>query len=108
MITITLCNKFYSQKAIKDSIYWFSEELAITVKAESTEFIIDCITDDAGFKERFIQKLNDYNLRETIAQRTSGLKDLIIAKAFYPESLEIEPVGDFDDPVMMEKRDEAE
>ena len=71
------------------------------------EFLVDCRTDDKELESQFLQKLNDYNLRESIAQRTSGIKDLVIAKAFYPDSLNIDPVGSFEDPVMMEKNNES-
>lgn len=108
MITIRVCSKFYSQKAVQDCIYWFSDRVAVNARVADGEFLIECRTDERDFEARFLQKLNDFNLRESIAERTSEIKNLIIAKAFYPDSLNIAPVGKFEDPVMMEKNNESE
>jgi His-Xaa-Ser system protein HxsD len=105
---LTLSDKFYSEKAIKDTIYWFSNNNHIVVDVSNNEWIIKCDNADEDFERSFMKSLNDFNLRDEISSRTSSLKELIIAKAFYPDFIKIDSVGEFNDPVLMDREDEAE
>jgi len=107
---ILISKEFYSEKALKDCIYWYSDQLVINIVDKGKNHLVVVSSEDLndGFKKEFLQKLNDFNLRESISQRTSEIKNLIIAKAFYPDVVELGPVGEFRDPIEMDKEDEAE
>lgn len=107
---ILISKEFYSDKALKDCIYWYSNKLDINIVDKGSNHLVMVSGEELndGFKREFLQRLNDFNLREAISQRTSELKNLIIAKAFYPDMLELGPVGEFRDPVEMDKEDDAE
>jgi His-Xaa-Ser system protein HxsD len=102
---ITLSDKFYSEKAIKDTVYWFSKENHIVVDVSNSGWIVKCDNANDDFETSFMKSLNDFNLRDEISSKTSSLKELIIAKAFYPDFIQINSVGEFDDPVLMDKKD---
>jgi len=104
---IQLSEEFYSKKSIKDAIYWASNEASIRVEKDGDSFLLLSDNDEKDFEKSFLEKLNDFNLREEISSRTGELKSLIIAKAFYPDMINIEPVGSFVDPVQMDELDET-
>lgn len=107
---ILISKEFYHAKALKDCIYWYSDQLDINVVDKGSNHLVVVSGGELneGFKKEFLQKLNDFNLREAISQRTSEIKNLMIAKAFYPDLVELGPVGEFRDPIEMDKEDEAE
>jgi His-Xaa-Ser system protein HxsD len=107
---ILISKEYYSEKALKDCVYWYSNQLVINIVDEGNNHLVVVSCDELkeGFKQEFLQKLNDFNLREAISLRTSEIKNLIIAKAFYPDLVELGPVGEFRDPIEMDKEDEAE
>jgi His-Xaa-Ser system protein HxsD len=107
---ILISKEFYNEKALKDCVYWYSNELVINIvdKENNHLVVVSCEELNDGFKKEFLQKLNDFNLREAISQRTAEIKNLMIAKAFYPDLVELGPVGEFRDPIEMDKEDEAE
>ena len=47
--------------------------------------------------------LNDFSLRDIIHEETKEIKNLVTAKAFYPDLIKFKPIGDFEDPVEIEK-----
>lgn len=106
---IPISKEFYSDKALKDCIYWYSDKISVSVLDSGENYLLkisgETVVD--GFENEFLQKLNDFNLRATISEKTSEIKNLIIAKAFYPDLVELEPVGEFRDPIEMDKEDEA-
>jgi len=97
----------YAKKAILDCIYWLSDKYSIKLDVEESNFVITCSNSDENFEVVFLRQLNDFNLRYTIANKTSEIKNLVIAKAFYPDLIEIESIGDFDDPVLKEQKGET-
>ena len=66
--------------------------------------LINCDDNSRGFKKRFLMLVNDYSLRDLIHQETKEVKDLVTAKAFYPDLVKFKPIGEFDDPVDIDKK----
>lgn len=100
---------FYAKKAVEDTVYWLSERYTIAVRiGDDGYYVIKCSNSDSEFESIFMKHLNDFNLRASIVESSSKIKDLVIAKAFYPEIINIDPIGDFDDPVLMDDSHEAE
>ena len=97
-----ISTKSYSEKALRDVIYWYSSEVSILLSIEDDNFIVKVEERHTEKLEDFLKTLNDFQLREVIYQRTHEVKDLIAAKAFYPDLVEFKPIGDFDDPIMMD------
>ena len=104
---LKISKSFYSEKAVLDTVYWFSKDYDIQVESDSENFNVFCSNPSEKLESIFLGSLNDFNLREAISQRTGDLKSLIIAKAYYPELISFSEVGDFDDPIEMDKKDEA-
>ena len=52
-----------------------------------------------------MKTLNDYSLRDLIQNETKEIKNLVTAKAFYPDLVNFKPIGEFDDPLNIELRD---
>ena len=84
-----------------------SEKYVISVKETEDSFCIESDDLNDSFIKEFTAKLNDFNLRSELENKSQELKSLIIAKAFYPEMISIEPTGKFEDPVMMDNNDKA-
>jgi His-Xaa-Ser system protein HxsD len=102
-------SSFYSKKAVEDTVYWLSGRYSLTVDINDDEkFVVKCSNPDESFEASFTKSLNDFNLRATISHETSDIKNLIIAKAFYPEHISVDPIGDFNDPVLMDQQNETE
>lgn len=96
----------YSRKCIKDTIYWLSSDYQIILNKREDNFTVECLNSDNEFKSLFLQKLNDFSLRETITSQTQEIKSLVVAKAFYPEMVNFKNIGEFEDPVSIERRNE--
>ena len=106
---LELSSKFYAKKAVEDTVYWFSGKYSLTVDINNEEnFVIKCSNPDDVFEASFTRSLNDFNLRATISKKTTDIKNLIVAKAFYPEHIAVDPIGDFKDPVLMDRQNETE
>lgn len=92
-ISIQLDSNLYSKEAIFKCIYWYSDRFLVDVNLISNKYNIE-YTPKAGFiiepnelpklKEKIIQDLNDYNLRDIISKETKDIRNLLIAKAFSP------------------------
>lgn len=101
---IELPKKTYSVKSIRDTIYWMSKDYAMILDENTSHYLINCGEFTADFKKDFLMKVNDFQLRNEIEVQTKEIKSLIAAKAFYPEIVKFKDVGDFDDPVLIERR----
>ena len=98
----------YSLKSIRDTIYWFSINHTIVLDQTDDEFLISIDNGDENFSRNFMKSLNDYSLRDLIHNETKEIKNLVIAKAFYPDLVNFKPIGEFDDPLQIElKKNEA-
>lgn len=96
---IKLQKSVYPIEAIRNTIYWFSEELAIILSEEDDFFVVNSSDfHDLNIK-KFLKSLNDFSLREQINLETKDIKNLVISKAFYPELINFKDIGEFDDPI---------
>jgi His-Xaa-Ser system protein HxsD len=103
-----------SAEALLKTCHWFSRDFAFEIRSRS-EHLVDVIltprsaastSDLALAKESFNNSAMDFALREKIEAKTSGLRDLILAKAFSESGvLEDQPEGMFGDKVEEEKPD---
>jgi len=98
-MNIELDKKTYPIEAVRNTIYWFSEELSILLSEREEIFIISSDDFDEHSKRRFIKSLNDFALREQINLETKDIKNLVISKAFYPDLINFKDIGEFEDPI---------
>lgn len=105
MIQLKLSREVYSLKSIKDTIYWLSSRYTMILDQNDTHYLVNVETDKAEFSKLFSKTLNDYSLRDMIAQQTKDIKNLVVSKAFYPELVKFNTIGEFDDPVNMDKNE---
>jgi His-Xaa-Ser system protein HxsD len=102
-----LSEKYYSRDAIKEALYWLSNKYPLFISpSEKPDTIILCSESKLENETigHIIQIINDYQLRECIKVETKNIKDIIIAKAFYPDNIIVpEPYGDLRDPVEMDQ-----
>jgi His-Xaa-Ser system protein HxsD len=97
-----------SSEALLKTCYWFSRDYVCEIKNQSesvanvllsprsitSEFNPDSI------KDAFLTSALDFALREKIEAKTSGIRDLLLAKAFSESGvLEDEPEGVFGDKI---------
>jgi His-Xaa-Ser system protein HxsD len=103
-----------SAEALLKTCHWFSRDFGFEIRSRG-EHLVDVIltprsaastSDLALAKESFNNSAMDFALREKIEAKTSGLRDLILAKAFSESGvLEDQPEGMFGDKVEEEKPD---
>ena len=105
---VKISKSTYPLKAVRDTIYWLSKDYALELDDVGEHYIIRVLSDEpcSEFKKVFLQSLNDYALRGMIKKETDEIRNLIAAKAFYPDMVNFEAVGDFDDPVDIDKKNE--
>jgi His-Xaa-Ser system protein HxsD len=101
-IQIKLSKEVYSLKAIKDTIYWFSNKYLINIDSDEFYFFVNVSDVDLNFEKEFMKSLNDFSLRKMIHDETKDIKTLVVTKAFYPDLVNFKDLGEFDDPVNME------
>ena len=104
MILIKVSKNTYSLKSIKNTIYWLSVNYELLLDLEDSSYLIKCYNPDKTFENKFYQKLNDFSMRDIIDEETTEIKKLIVAKAFYPDLIKFKKIGEFDDPVDIEKK----
>lgn len=79
---------FYSKDTLIKTIYNFSDNYSFTVTEDNKTFKItltskiDSNPDINSFIQTFFDELNDQQLRETLIQQTSKIRDTIIEAAF--------------------------
>lgn len=104
MDSFELSKEIYSLKSLKDTIYWFSKSYDIVLSQNEMNYVINCYNTDGEFFSKFLRAANDFSLRDIIDSQTKDIKSLVIAKAFYPEMIDFQTIGDFDDPVNMDNK----
>ena len=87
-MTLTIDKRIYNDSVISKAVYWtsgdykivrtsldeFSEQIElIATNAESSESLVE---------EKFFQLLNDFKLRQIVADETRDIKTILYAKAF--------------------------
>jgi His-Xaa-Ser system protein HxsD len=97
-----------SPEALLKTCYWFSREYICNVKNQSESVVNVLLTprivtpefNPDTIRDAFLTSALDFALRERIEAKTSGIRDLLLAKAFSESGvLEDEPVGVFGDKI---------
>lgn len=88
-IHVKLNSDIYSPKIISKSLYWLINNYIIEQKALQGFILISftpiSVTNDFQWHIQKIQKaFVDFQLREIVENETKTIRELIIAKAFYP------------------------
>lgn len=88
-MTLQIDRKIYPDSCISKVVYWLSDQYTIDrcLEGDNEILTIEGVTDDQLFKKIFLEKLNDFKLREVIDAETKDIRTILYAKAF----------GDFDD-----------
>jgi His-Xaa-Ser system protein HxsD len=102
---IELHKSIYPIEAIRNTIYWLSEDLSILISEKKDFFIVTSDDFDEVNKKKFLKSLNDFSLREQINLETKDIKNLVISKAFYPDLINFKDIGEFDDPINIFNKD---
>lgn len=86
---LTLDRRIFSDRVISKAVYWLSGDYTISrnMKDDSTEEITSFaksgdLADDKAFQRRLADALNDFKLREIVADETRDIKTILYAKAF--------------------------
>lgn len=82
----------YSQLTIESVIYKLAGKLTATLRQDGDYWVVDLVPQEQGptqmeCERLFAVELNDQSLRAQIFERTSRLKDLLLANAFSATSL---------------------
>ena len=97
-----------SPEALLKTCYWFSRDYVCEVKNQSesiAKVVLSprSVTPDFNpnsIRDAFLTSALDFALREKIEAKTSGIRDLLLAKAFSESGvLEDEPEGVFGDKI---------
>lgn len=87
-MTIEIDRRIYSDSVISKAIYWLSGDYIIVRQLidDNTELLTVSIDDSSiseeSLKIRLMQTLNDFKLRQIIADETRDIKTILYAKAF--------------------------
>jgi His-Xaa-Ser system protein HxsD len=102
---IELNKNIYPIEAIRNTIYWLSEDMSIILSEKKDLFIVTSDDFNEINKRKFLKSLNDFSLREQINLETKDIKNLVISKAFYPDLINFKDIGEFEDPINILKKD---
>ncbi len=103
-----------SAEALLKASYWFSRDFVCEIRNRDDKLAEVCLTprspmsasDLASAKDAFTTSAMDFALREKIEAKTSGIRDLLLAKAFSESGvLEDQPAGVFGDTIEETKPD---
>jgi His-Xaa-Ser system protein HxsD len=103
-----------STEALLKTCYWFSRDFVCDIRNRSetgaevwlTPRSLATDPELASVRDAFMTSAMDFALREKIEARTSGIRDLLLAKAFSESGvLEDAPLGVFGDAVEEAKPD---
>ncbi len=109
---VSLDSALFSAEAVLKACYWLSRDFICEIADASTPFVRVTIAPRkdsspealVAIKEAFLASVTDFALREKVAAKTSGIRDLLLAKAFSESGvLEDSPQGVFGDRVEEEK-----
>jgi His-Xaa-Ser system protein HxsD len=115
-LTLTLDSRQFSREAALKAAYWFSKDLYIDFPPSATEHLFEVVLrakyptptlDNPApntldeLASEFRNALIDSELRIQVQRETSGVRELLLAKAFAEAGvLESSPPGSFSDPVL--------
>jgi His-Xaa-Ser system protein HxsD len=102
-----------SVEAVLKTCYWFSRDFLCAMQDDGTGHALILLKPKRSLdlplekaRELFIAQAMDFALRERVAAKTAGIRDLLLAKAFSEAGvLEDEPSGIFGDVIEEEKPD---
>jgi His-Xaa-Ser system protein HxsD len=107
-VVVEISLSIVSPEALLKTCYWFSRDYVCEVKNQS-ESIANVILspksvtpefNPTSIRDAFLTSALDFALREKIEAKTSGIRDLLLAKAFSESGvLEDEPEGVFGDKI---------
>ena len=87
-IKVNINKRLYSRAVISKSLYWLTTFYRIDQVEKKDEVIFYFDPIDKSDLKADLQKIQttfiDFNLREVINDETKTIRELIIAKAFYP------------------------
>ena len=99
-MTTTIDKSIYSDSVISKTVYWLSGDFQIIRRNDGDNEIItatplnDGVSTDT-FESRLFSSLNDFKLREIVANETRDIKTILYAKAFAEdETLSEEDIHD--------------
>lgn len=108
-ISIYLNKSIYSLDAIFKCIYWYgnnwnvivdedsaNQKYLILIKSKKAEFQFDDNKSEI-LVGKFLNDINDFQLRDIITKETKNIRDLLVAKAFSNGEFDEEPPGEFED-----------
>lgn len=113
-VSVEIDLAFVSTEAILKACYWFSRDFICDLRRKSDSVGEVVLTprnpaaafDPAAVKDAFMTSAIDFALREKIEAKTSGIRDLLLAKAFSESGvLEDNPEGVFGDAIEEAKPD---
>lgn len=86
-MTITVDKRIYSDSVISKAVYWLSGDFSIArrlIDGNAEELTATSLTDvsETEFESRLNQALNDFKLRQIVADETRDIKTILYAKAF--------------------------
>lgn len=113
-VAVEISLSVISAEALLKTCHWFSRDFSCEVR-DRDERVVDVFLtprdsslppDYAAVKDAFITSAMDFSLREKIEAKTSGIRDLLLAKAFSESGvLEDQPSGVFGDKIEDAKPD---
>ena len=107
-IALEIDRGLVSAEALLKASYWFSRDFVCEIRNRNDQIVEvvlrprnpASVVDTASIQDSFITSAMDFALREKIDGKTSGVRDLLLAKAFSEAGvLEDEPQGIFGDAV---------
>ena len=113
-VSVEIDLAFVSAEAILKACHWFSREYACDLrkKNDATAEVVLASRDPSSainsrdVKDAFMTTVIDFALREKIEAKTSGIRELLLAKAFSESGvLEDAPEGVFGDAIEEAKPD---
>ena len=88
-MTITIDRRIYNDSVISKAIYWLSGDYLIvrSLLDNNTESVTITMksgtdTSETELETRLMQALNDFKLRQIVADETRNIKTILYAKAF--------------------------
>ncbi len=86
-MTVVIDRRVYTDSVISKAVYWLSGDFSIARRLvndneEEVSAKSSTVATDNDFEIRFMQALNDFKLRQIVADETRDIKTILYAKAF--------------------------
>ena len=108
LVVVAVSLSIVSHEALLKTCYWFSRDYVCEVKTQSESAANVLLRprtvtpefNPTSIRDAFLTSALDFALREKIEAKTSGIRDILLAKAFSESGvLEDEPQGVFGDTI---------